>query len=141
MSWAVGEDEELGRDIGYGIPSFCEHPDCNEVIDRGMGCACGGEHGNHRGCNRYFCERHLYYAWGGEGVDATVDLLAGQLCAMCVNDGPGRFPTKPDMLAWTYFKMTDPSWHRWRLSVGLRKWRKNRALEKVIELLEGYGGD
>ena len=27
MSWAVGYDENWKRDVGYGVPSYCDHPD------------------------------------------------------------------------------------------------------------------
>lgn len=44
---------------GYGVPSYCEHPDCNAEIDRGMAHACGGEPFSEVGCDRYFCGKHL----------------------------------------------------------------------------------
>jgi hypothetical protein len=33
MGWSVGEGKD-GRDIGYGVPALCDHPDCSEQIDR-----------------------------------------------------------------------------------------------------------
>jgi len=44
---------------GYGVPTICEHPGCNEKIDRGYSHACGGEPFSERGCDRYFCSKHL----------------------------------------------------------------------------------
>ena len=31
MSWAVGYDSKWQRDIGYGVPSICDHPKCNRL--------------------------------------------------------------------------------------------------------------
>ena len=39
MGYGVGWDSLRSRDIGYGVPSVCEHPGCTKIIDRGMGCA------------------------------------------------------------------------------------------------------
>ena len=36
MSWAVGYDSKWQRDIGYGVPSICDHPKCNKEIHRGL---------------------------------------------------------------------------------------------------------
>ena len=43
MSWTVGYDENWKRDIGYGVPSICDHPGCTARIDRGLSYVCGGE--------------------------------------------------------------------------------------------------
>ncbi len=43
MSWAVGFDETWQRDIGYGVPAYCDHPGCMAEIDRGLSYVCGGE--------------------------------------------------------------------------------------------------
>lgn len=40
MSWAVGYDTNWHRDIGYGVPAECDHPECTERIDRGLGYVC-----------------------------------------------------------------------------------------------------
>ena len=29
MGWAIGYDSNWGRDIGYGVIAYCDHPDCN----------------------------------------------------------------------------------------------------------------
>ena len=36
MSWAVGFDSQWDRDIGYGVPAYCDHPGCGKEIDRGL---------------------------------------------------------------------------------------------------------
>ena len=39
MSWSIGYDDNWDRDIGYGVPAYCDHPGCNEEIDRGFDLA------------------------------------------------------------------------------------------------------
>jgi len=55
-----GSYEVNGRPCGYLILAVCEHPNCNEKIDRGMAYACGGEPFSEHGCDRYFCPKHLF---------------------------------------------------------------------------------
>lgn len=103
MGWAVGYDDNHQRDIGYGVPSLCDHPDCNERIDRGLSYVCGGEpYGGEYGCGLFFCGKHLSYY--EDGV---------QLCEQCGNDR-STFPPKPDLEEWIRHKATDPSWDEWR---------------------------
>lgn len=100
MSWAIGYDPDWKRDIGYGVPAWCDHPDCSEEIDRGLSYVCGGApHGGDTGCGLYFCLGH-----GG-----------GMLCSRCrpgLDDKP--FPPKPDHPDWIKHKLTDESWAEWR---------------------------
>lgn len=97
MSWAVGFDTRWNRDIGYGVPAWCDHPDCWKEIDRGLSFACsnsqpyGGE-----GCGLYFCEEHL----SGEC----------ERCRSCLH----AFDAKPDHPDWIAHKANDPSWQKWR---------------------------
>lgn len=60
---------EIGnRFCGYGVPAFCEHPDCNREIDRGFAYACGGQPEAEHGCDRYFCSEHLQtQCWTDDG--------------------------------------------------------------------------
>jgi hypothetical protein len=98
MGWAVGFDSHWRRDIGYGVPAVCDHPRCNERIDRGLAYVCrdqeprGGD-----GCGLYFCPRHL-------GVDG---------CPRCRNRKP-PYAAKPDTQEWERHKLTDDSWALWR---------------------------
>ena len=104
MSWAVGYDENWKRDIGYGVPAVCDHPECNAKIDRGLAYVCGGEpYGGDDGCGLYFCEAHL------DGYS---------MCPRCRYLKP-PFEPKPDTPAWTNHKATDPSWAEWRREQGL----------------------
>ena len=43
MGWSIGFDTRWNRDIGYGVPAYCDHPGCNKEIDRGLSHVCGGE--------------------------------------------------------------------------------------------------
>jgi hypothetical protein len=80
MSWAVGYDTRWRRDIGYGVPAFCDHPKCSAEIDRGLAHVCGGEpYGGERGCGLYFCAEHL----------------VGTLCTRCLDVQPA-YDAKPD---------------------------------------------
>jgi len=100
MSWAVGYDSNWKRDIGYGVPSVCDHPDCNKEIDRGLGYVCCEQEpwGGENGCGLYFCEEHSG--------------LSGR-CERCEKDEE-PFEPKPDLKKWIDHKMTHPSWAKWR---------------------------
>lgn len=101
MSWSIGYDSNWKRDIGYGVPASCDHPGCGKVIDRGLGCVCGGEpYGGEKGCGLYFCGDHLF---GFEDA----------LCDQCSHR---RKPFKPtlDRPYWMAHKLVDESWEKWR---------------------------
>lgn len=101
MGWSIGFDEHWNRDIGYGVPAWCDHPDCSEVIDRGLSYVCGGApYGGDGGCGLYFCPKHL-------------DMADPQMCERCV-DGEPPFEPKPDHPDWVKWKLTDGSWQCWR---------------------------
>ena len=62
MSWALGYDSQWMRDIGYGLPAYCDHPGCMAEIDRGLAYVCGSEpYGGEHGCGLYFCDKHLRF--------------------------------------------------------------------------------
>jgi hypothetical protein len=108
MGWSLGFDDHWQRDIGYGVPAICDHPGCEERIDRGLSYVCGGEpYGGERGCGLYFCEAHLLH-----------HAKLPQLCERC-SQRRKPFAPKPDSLQWLYFKMTDESWAEWRAENGL----------------------
>lgn len=99
MGWSIGYDGNWKRDIGYGVPAFCDHPRCKAEIDRGLANVCGGEpYGGDEGCGLYFCEKH-----GG-----------GRLCARCDAKEGNPFTPKPDHPDWIRHKLTDESWGKWR---------------------------
>jgi hypothetical protein len=107
MGWAIGWDRKWKRDIGYGVPAYCDHPGCSEEIDRGLSYVCGSEpYGGEHGCGLHFCARHLFF----DGESRWC-----QLCWRCLRKRP-PFEPKPDHPEWVQFKMTDPSWAEWRAS-------------------------
>lgn len=99
MGWSIGFDSKWQRDIGYGVPAVCDHPDCDKEINRGLGYVCGGSpHGGDDGCGLFFCEQHGY-------VD--------DLCERC-SGGKEPFEPKPDTEEWRNHKKTHESWRQWR---------------------------
>lgn len=104
MGWSIGYDKKWKRDIGYGVPAICDHPKCNEKIDRGLGYVCGGEpYGGEKGCGLFFCGNHLSYARG-----------EAQMCPRCSAHKPPYKRPKPDTEEWVYWKLYNPSWAQWR---------------------------
>ena len=82
------------------MPATCDHPDCNEKIDRGLSYVCGDEpFGGERGCGLFFCSKHL----------------AGspQRCEKCLKRRK-PFLAKPDHPEWIAWKLNDESWQEWR---------------------------
>ncbi|RYG55241.1 MAG: hypothetical protein EON56_05940, partial [Alphaproteobacteria bacterium] len=103
MGWSIGYDTTWKRDIGYGVPSICDHPGCKEEIDRGLSYVCGGEpYGGDDGCGLYFCMKHL----GSRGKKP-------QQCSRCLNYRL-PFQAKADPSDWVIWKLTDESWAQWR---------------------------
>lgn len=103
MGWEIGYDHHWHRDVGYGVPAYCDHPECVAEIDRGLSYVCGGEpFGGSRGCGLYFCGAHL--------LDS--------LCYRC-HLRMEAFTMKPEHPKWVHHKMTDPSWAGWRRGAGI----------------------
>lgn len=107
MGWSIGYDSQWNRDIGYGVPAYCDHPDCSEEIDRGLAYVCceqqpyGGDHG----CGLFFCSKH--HSWDGKCERCNAELDEdGEL--------PAPFDAKPDHLTWVRHKLRDKSWAAWR---------------------------
>lgn len=103
MGWSIGFDTNWQRDIGYGVPAECDHPECMNKIDRGLSYVCGGEpFGGEHGCGLYFCQDNLYYQEG-----------KGRVCERCAQ-GKEPFDAKPDIAEWIRWKLKDASWKKWR---------------------------
>ena len=114
MGWSVGFDNRYNRDIGYGVPALCDHPDCNKEIDRGLAYVCCNQqpYGGEDGCGLYFCDKHRDAETGK--CERCLELDEDGLASM-------HFNLKPDLEKWTNFKMTDDSWKQWRIDEGLEK--------------------
>jgi hypothetical protein len=106
MGWSVGYDQHWKRDIGYGVPAWCDHPECIAEIDRGLAYVCCNQqpYGGDNGCGLYFCETHLSH------YSIAADAFT---CERCAND-EAPFNAKPDHPDWIQHKATDPSWAAWR---------------------------
>ena len=94
---------------GYGVPTICEHPDCNEEIDRGMSFACGGEPFSEYGCDRYFCGNHLVL----HGFNVGGGREYKQVCERC-DKRKSPFPYKSEHPTWVKHLLKDKSWEEWR---------------------------
>lgn len=106
MSWSIGYDDNWGRDIGYGVPAWCDFPGCAKEITRGLDNVCanseprGGE-----GCGLYFCaEHHGYFHETNEELS--------RCCSRCA-EGREVFDAKPEHPTWLRFKLKDSSWKQW----------------------------
>jgi hypothetical protein len=121
MGWAVGWDPKWQRDIGYGVPSTCDQPGCDEKIDRGLGYVCGGDPmGGEHGCGLYFCCELVTVPFvDGIAVDEIADDFNEddaewvEVCERC-SKNEQAFDPKPDTDEWLDWKLTDGSWQRWR---------------------------
>lgn len=121
MGWSIGYDSNWQRDIGYGVPTICDHPDCNEEIDRGLACVCGNEepYGGEHGCGLFFCWRHLVY-----------HETRGRVCPACADRRKKPFTAKPDVPKWLQWKLTDESWKQ-------RREENPEEVDKIREQLKG----
>jgi len=103
MMSSVRFDAYWGRDVGPGVPSTCDHPDCSTQVGRGTRNLCGNVmNGVTHGCGLFFCFRHT-----------IVTLHHGNLCERCAVDA-APFKPKPDTKAWLTHKITHVSWLEWR---------------------------
>lgn len=113
MGWSIGFDSNWNRDIGYGVPCLCDHPDCNKEIHRGLSYVCGGyAYGGEHGCGLFFCHEHMYIVDNHQKLDPRYD--NHQKCDRCY-DNKESFKPKPDMKDWAIWKLTDDSWRQWRI--------------------------
>ena len=102
MGWSIGFDEHWQRDVGYGVPALCDHPGCNEVIDRGLSFVCGGApYGGEDGCGLYFCAHHLFMG-------------PPQLCEACTEGDGSTFTPTRDVPSGRFHKLNHWSWAPWR---------------------------
>ena len=112
MGWSIGYDSKWGRDIGYGVPALCDHPDCNDKIDRGISFLCGGVgYCDDGGCGLFFCGKHMGWKYCEKCIVA-IDSETGEP----LDDVPplDPFNAKPDIAEWAQWKLTHHSWQGWR---------------------------
>ena len=81
MGWADCGTDSNGRPIGYAFAATCDHQGCEAKIDRGLGYACGGEHGEgEHYCELYFCASHLFITSIGQLCPACYDRYMVWVC-------------------------------------------------------------
>lgn len=74
MGWAHCGLDSKGREIGYSIEATCDHPGCDKVINRGLGCVCGDMHGEDEySCEGYFCGQHKSGAYIDDILEELVE--------------------------------------------------------------------
>jgi hypothetical protein len=83
MGWAYGEVN--GKAVGHSVPDVCNELGCDEVIDRGLGYACGDMPGSGLGCDGFFCEQHLFH-------NTVTNDKPRKLCRACFEDLKASFP-------------------------------------------------
>lgn len=126
MGWGIGFDIDWDRDIGYGVIAYCDHPDCNETIDRGLSYVCadqeprGGD-----GCGLYFCSKHLNHS----KVDKRDRFVLSSCCERCAVDADS-FEPKPEHPHWAWWKMNAGSWTKWRAKLSFPEHENWKALAK-----------
>ncbi len=104
MGWSIGYDDNWNRDIGYGVPAYCDHPGCKAEIDRGLGYVCGGEpFGGEHGCGLFVCGAHQH-----------ANSKCFQLCLHCADRRRKKLTPSPDHPEWIQHQLTDASWAPWR---------------------------
>lgn len=97
MGWGDCGSDSKERPVGYLHHATCDHPGCDQQIDRGLDYACGGMHGNedHYGrpiaCEGYFCMAHQTVV----SIDGLVVGLCFE-CAKAVEDDEDRENNTPD---------------------------------------------
>jgi hypothetical protein len=146
MGWAIYQVD--GRDAGYSVPAICDHPDCNEEIDRGVSYVCGDEPGGgEHGCGLYFCGEHLLIQFGDRSDGGA---RRPQLCHRCIkrtedDDDFEPYEPKPDSLKWVGWKLQHESWQQWRdenpeeVAAMQKRWdTEPRSDEFMIEFAELY---
>lgn len=130
MGWSIGFDDNWNRDIGYGVPAFCDAPGCSKKIHRGISHVCGAApYGGSKGCGLYFCNDHLYF-------HLFKDMEIADVCYRC-HHHKSSYKPKPDHPEWIKFKLTDPSWLAWRKARGI----ENDSGNLEPDYLPGYDED
>lgn len=113
MGWSIGWDSNTQRWIGYGVPAYCDHPECDEEIDRGLSYVCGGQpYGGDKGCGLYFCEKHRH--WNQDFDSEISDDDLAHVCERCLDPEAKNFKPKPEHPIWINHLLTDESWEQWR---------------------------
>lgn len=108
MGWSIGYDQDHDRFIGYGVPAYCDHPDCDAEINRGFSYVCGSDlRGGEHGCGLFFCQEHRHMT---EDNDPRGDI---ELCERCLSE-QDEFTPSAEHPEWANWMLQDDSWQDWR---------------------------
>lgn len=113
------------RDAGYGVPAYCDHPGCFEIIDRGMGYACCGDPLHTASCGGFYCKEHRYQLVYQDDLQEMSDedlkrlgIDSREERAHDEDDGIIRCIHQPIELKttkeWADYIAQDESWQTWR---------------------------
>lgn len=112
MGWSIGFDTNWNRDIGYGVPAYCDAPKCMAELDRGLSYVCGEDpYGGEKGCGLFFCEKHLYYH---QYRNQNKEEVVFNVCKRCDTYKLPYKKLSPEHPEWIEHKLTDESWEQWR---------------------------
>lgn len=121
MGWGIGYDGRTDRFIGYGVPAYCDHPECSERINRGLSYVCGTDpYGGDEGCGLYFCATHRNHSRRGK-----------EICARCKRNR-ANFAPKPEHPDWLAHVLGDESWAEWRAENPAKSAEYSAALRKSV---------
>ncbi|OTG87924.1 hypothetical protein [Acinetobacter sp. ANC 3813] len=159
MSYACYTSEKNGREQGHGVPAVCDHPDCTNEIDRGMGHLCFENPNIEASCGGFYCSDHSDLSvtitedeFDGLDDDEALELAQSYgLDEVPVFDEDGYFYIcnhKPieykESRKWLQFIHDDESWQTWLEKEPVRAARIKAWLEsgtaqffKVKNLTEG----
>lgn len=132
MGYAVYMNDKQGRWCGYGVPAYCDHPKCNEEIDRGMGHVCGEPLQDQFGCGMYFCSKHLPHSRKPRGEDRYYEN-----CTRCGDYKQPYKLTKGEHPDWMNHLLTDESWAEWRKENPADVEKFQKALAQLPEVERG----
>lgn len=124
MGYSVYFSDKNNRWQGYGVPAYCDHPDCNNVIDRGIGYVCCDNQNHSASCGGFYCELHRYQMvyedeiqdmsdeeLNGLGIDSREERSQEDDGIICCTHKPIESKEHPD---WLNHVLTDDSWDEWR---------------------------
>jgi len=126
MGYSVYYSIENNRFQGYGVPAYCDHPDCTNEIDRGISYVCCGDQLHTNSCGGYYCQDHEHLClilleedFEGLTSDEISENFDLDECPEFDEDGyfyqckhkPIQHKEHPE---WVEHMSTDESWNVWR---------------------------
>lgn len=129
MGYEVYESKNNWRWQGHGVPAVCDHPDCNVLVDRGMGYACCDDPKHTNSCGGFFCSTHAELCtpiYEDEFEDLEKDEVKELLSEYDLTEMPtfdqsgvffqcGHEPIQyKEHRSWLSFILEDESWEKWR---------------------------